>query len=251
MSYEDRIQAFWSAAESKGLKSNQRFLVLALLEIWRRKGFPVPCPISNAEIGLLTGWTAKTVWTVKKDCLSGFYWCKDGNGQRQPIYYFDEVDVPEELKEVKKVVKMKSEPPKPPKPEPRKKPKKVVAEAPDLWSKSRQSRADMRKTDKENEKLLAHKDKAFEPPSLDECIGLFLGKGSTKEEAQNFYDYFNSQGWYRSNGKTKIMNVDSAINYWINSKKNERSTDINAGSSHREERNRELQQELLARYGKI
>lgn len=239
MSYEERVKAFWTVAESKRIKSNERFLMLALLEIWRRKGFPVPCPISNAEIGMLTGWTAKNVWSVKKTFLSsGLCWCKEGNGLRRPVYYFDAELVPDELKAVKV-----EKPKKKPRPRPKAHPK---AQEQNLFSAK-----ELGKTDKANEESRKRKKKGFTPPTLKECIAAFVQKGSTEAQARLFFDYFNSQDWYKSNGRTRVTNVDSAINYWINRKKDERIGNIGRGVSNREKRNNDLKEELLARYGKV
>jgi hypothetical protein len=122
---------------------------------------------------------------------------------------------------------------------------------PTLWEQNKRTRSELKKSDKTNESIRAHKDKAFEPPTMEMVVGLFIQKGRTEEEARTFYDYFNRQDWYTSNGRNRIRNVESAINYWINSKKNETGREHIAGCTNREKRNRDLQEELIARYGKI
>lgn len=253
MSYEDRIQAFWTDIQGKELSASAIAMGLGLLEIWRRRSFPAFCPISNSEVSNLIGTNEKTVRRVRTELMAkGLCWCSSKKGN-VPIYYFDESAVPEELKEQPKEVEEPEplpEPPRKPKPVPRPKPKKVE-EVPDLWSQTRRTRAEQKKTDKANENIKKQKKKEFVPPTLDECVGLFMRKGGTKEDAQLFYDYFNSQDWYKSNGKTRVTNVDSAINYWINRNKDERSTDNRSGSSRLQKQTEELRAELLARYGKI
>lgn len=253
MSYEDRIQAFWTDIQGKELSASAIAMGLGLLEIWRRRLFPAFCQISNSEVSNLIGTNEKTVRRVRTELMAkGLCWCSSKKGN-VPIYYFDESAVPEELKEQPKEVEEPEplpEPQRKPKVKPRPKPKKVEAE-PDLWGQNRHTRAEQKRVDKANEDIQKQKKKTFEPPTLDECVELFKKKGGSKEDAQLFYDYFNSQDWYKSNGKTRVTNVESAINYWLNSKRNERSTDNNANGSQREERNKRLQEELLARYGKI
>lgn len=250
MSYEDRIKAFWDMAEEKQLSSLARLLALGMLELWRRRGFTAGCGLSNYELANVIGTNEKTVRRLRTELIdAGFIWCSSKKGSL-PVYYFDEEDVPERLKEkAKKVEEQKPLPEELPKPKPRPKPK---VEA-DLWSQSRRTKAEQKKNDKANEDLQKQEKKEFVPPTLSECVGIFLRNGGTRKDAQLFYDYFNSQDWYKSNGKTRVTNVESAINYWLNSKSDERSTDKdnNRAGSQREERNKRLREELLARYGQI
>jgi hypothetical protein len=253
MSYEDRIQAFWTDIQGKELSASAIAMGLGLLEIWRRRSFPAFCPISNSEVSNLIGTNEKTVRRVRTELMAkGLCWCSSKKGN-VPIYYFNESAVPEELKEQPKEVEEPEplqEPPRKPKAKPRLKPKKVEAE-PDLWGQNRHTRAEQKRIDKANEDIQKQKKKTFEPPTLDECVELFQRKGGSKEDAQLFYDYFNRQDWYTSNGRNRIRNVESAINYWINSKKNETGREHITGCTNREKRNRDLQEELIARYGKI
>lgn len=246
MSYEERIKSFWDMSEEKQLSSLARLLGLGMLELWHRRGIPASCGLSNYELANLIGTNEKTVRRLRTELIdAGFIWCYSKKG-KLPVYYFDEVAVPEELKEVKPKKK-----PKPVEVKPKARPKMAKENEPTLWEQNKKTRSELKKSDKTNESIRAHKDKAFEPPTMEMVVGLFIQKGRTEEEARTFYDYFNRQDWYTSNGRNRIRNVESAINYWINSKKNETGREHIAGCTNREKRNRDLQEELIARYGKI
>ena len=55
--------------------------------------------------------------------------------------------------------------------------------------------------------------KKFIPPSLEEAKAYFAEKGSTDIEAENFMDYYDSNGWMV--GKNKMKAWKSAASRWI------------------------------------
>lgn len=55
--------------------------------------------------------------------------------------------------------------------------------------------------------------KKFIPPDLDEAKAYFAEKGSTDIEAENFMDYYDSNGWMV--GKNKMKAWKSAASRWI------------------------------------
>ena len=65
----------------------------------------------------------------------------------------------------------------------------------------------------EPERAQRHK-KEFEPPRLDEVISYADQNYCSQDEARKFFDYYNAQGWVRSNGR-KIQNWQSAFNGWM------------------------------------
>ncbi len=68
----------------------------------------------------------------------------------------------------------------------------------------------------------------FSPPSLDEVKEFFLGLKSTVSEAENFHNYFESNGWLVG-GKAKMKNWQAAARNWI-----KRSGNFNKSSTVKE-----------------
>ena len=58
------------------------------------------------------------------------------------------------------------------------------------------------------------KNKRFVPPTLKEAADYFLEKNGTAEQAERFYNYYESINWYR--GRTKIKKWKMAASNWIN-----------------------------------
>ena len=56
--------------------------------------------------------------------------------------------------------------------------------------------------------------KRFSPPSLNEIIEFFKEKKATKEDAEKFFNHFESNGW-KVGGKTKMKNWNAAARNWI------------------------------------
>lgn len=59
-----------------------------------------------------------------------------------------------------------------------------------------------------------NKKTAFSPPSLDEVKEFFLEVKSTLDQAEQFYDHFESNGWLVG-GKAKMKNWKAAARNWI------------------------------------
>jgi len=57
------------------------------------------------------------------------------------------------------------------------------------------------------------KSKRFIPPSTEEVILLFLEKGSTSQEADNFWNFYESKGWMV--GKNKMKSWKASVSVWI------------------------------------
>lgn len=56
--------------------------------------------------------------------------------------------------------------------------------------------------------------KLFSPPSLDDVIKFFNEKKSTKQDAEKFFNHFESNGW-KVGGRTKMKNWKAAARNWI------------------------------------
>ena len=56
--------------------------------------------------------------------------------------------------------------------------------------------------------------KEFAAPDIAEVVSYASRMGESADEAQRFYDYYNSQGWKKGNG-LMIQDWRSAFNSWI------------------------------------
>jgi hypothetical protein len=54
----------------------------------------------------------------------------------------------------------------------------------------------------------------FSPPSIEEVKAFFLESNSLESEAENFHNYFESNGWLVG-GKAKMKNWKAAAGNWI------------------------------------
>lgn len=232
MTYEERVQAFWQSVEGKSYTGYELAVGLALIELWRRRGCPKTCAISNVEVAKIIGSNEKTVRRACKKLVDNcIFWRWNEKRTAAPIYCFNKADLPERWHLKKEIQKVKVT---------------MVAQQ-NLFDQNKKTRADMKKVDKENENIHKHEDKPFERPTLEECVAEFLKQGSTEEEARLFFSYFDRLDWYTSNGKAKIKRLDSAVNYWLQtSKRYERTTNNRQCGSAREERNARLQARIAA-----
>lgn len=54
----------------------------------------------------------------------------------------------------------------------------------------------------------------FSPPSIDDVKAFFISNGSYRSEGENFYNYFQSNGWLVG-GKAKMKDWNAAARNWI------------------------------------
>ena len=151
----------------------------------------------------------------------------DGRGRKQPQYMLDIIPMPDEL-DIPIIEPEVKPPPK------KKKPKKIPPQG-DLFS-------DQKKTKKTSKPR-----KEYISPTLDEVKDIFRKLGSTDQEAEAFFYYYDSQDWYKANGKNRIIRVDSAINSWISNRYKKHGTD-KTESDKRKERNDEVAEDIINRY---
>lgn len=86
-------------------------------------------------------------------------------------------------------------------------------------------------------------------PTLEEVVSVCRSKGMTNEEAENFFYYYDAQGWVTTGGQ-KIKRIDSMVNRWLtNGKEKKNGTDNSTDSAKREARNKKLFDEIMSRYG--
>jgi len=208
MSYEDYIEEFWVKAVSMKMDSSQIALGLGLLHIWRNADFPPRCLVKNEELCNLLGITKNTLSAARKRLIdNGLIVYEEGNGRKQPVYIFNVASGVEKEDESDVVATS-------PKPVERPKPKvsrpKVVERQPSLFDEKDMSQK--------------RKVKDFAPPQFSEVVRICTVKGMTEQEAREFYDYYNAQGWVTSSGQ-KIKNVDSMVNRWLTLKKKRYESD--------------------------
>ena len=212
MSYEDYIERFWQEVRELGLDSTQIALGLALLHEWRGAGFPSRCSIPNEVLCNLLSCSKQTLVRARKRLIDGgMIACEEGNARKQPVYVFGVVAVVPGAKEVVREVR---EPVQKQKVAGKAKPKRMVKAVNGEMSLFReQDMAPKRRAGK-----------VQEPPTLDEVLVLCSGKGMTAQEAKEFYDYYNAQGWLTSSG-VRIKNVDSMVNRWLTIQKKRDESD--------------------------
>lgn len=81
------------------------------------------------------------------------------------------------------------------------------------------------------------------PPSIDEVVSICMRKGMTRKEAEDFYYYYDAQGWVTSSGQ-KIKRVDSMVNRWMNNEKSKR----NGNTENRQDNLKKQRDDEVRRY---
>ena len=85
-------------------------------------------------------------------------------------------------------------------------------------------------------------------PTLEEVVSVCRSKGMTNEEAENFFYYYDAQGWVTTGGQ-KIKRIDSMVNRWLTNRKEKKNgTDNSTDSAKREARNKKLFDEIMSHY---
>jgi len=63
------------------------------------------------------------------------------------------------------------------------------------------------------------KRKVFRPPNIEECMESFEGAGSSKDEGEKFFNFYESKGWMV--GRSKMKDWKAAARNWIKRNNNE------------------------------
>lgn len=230
MSYEDKVERFWQMVEDVQMDCVQIALYLGLIEIWKRNDCPSILSVKNEMLCDLLGTSIRPLREARKQLVDkGLFKFVDGRGRKQPQYMLDIIPMPDELD----IPIMEPEVKPPPK---KKKPKKKIPPQGDLFSDQ-----------KKKAKKTAKPRKEYISPTLDEVKEIFRKLGSTDQEAEAFFYYYDSQDWYKANGKNRIVRVDSAINSWISNRYKKHGTD-KTESDKRKERNDEVAKDIINRY---
>ena len=83
------------------------------------------------------------------------------------------------------------------------------------------------------------------PPSIEEVVTICMSKGMSRKEAEDFFYYYDAQGWVTSSGQ-KIKRVDSMVNRWLNnSKSKQNGITGNKQDYIRQQRNDEVERYIL------
>ena len=80
-------------------------------------------------------------------------------------------------------------------------------------------------------------------PSIDEVVSICMRKGMNRKEAEDFYYYYDAQGWVTSSGQ-KIKRVDSMVNRWMNNEKSKR----NGNTENRQDNLKQQRDDEVRRY---
>ena len=83
------------------------------------------------------------------------------------------------------------------------------------------------------------------PPGIEDVVTICMSKGMSRKEAEDFFYYYDAQGWVTSSGQ-KIKRVDSMVNRWLNNitSKQNGITD-NKQDCIRQQRNDEVERYIL------
>jgi len=87
---------------------------------------------------------------------------------------------------------------------------------------------------------------SFTAPTLLEVEKIFISKGSTKLEAEQFYNFYGSKGWLI--GKNKMKSVPLAVAGWLT--RNKKRQNEKQGTT-KEQRAEQLQQSSARKFGAI
>lgn len=81
------------------------------------------------------------------------------------------------------------------------------------------------------------------PPSIEEVVTICMSKGMSRKEAEDFFYFYDAQGWVTSSGQ-KIKRVDSMVNRWLNNDKSKK----NGNTGNRQDNIKQQRDDEVARY---
>ena len=88
-------------------------------------------------------------------------------------------------------------------------------------------------TVKEKDKEKVKVCRGFSPPNLEECMSTFEDAGSTTDEGEKFFNFYESKGWMI--GRNKMKNWKAAARNWIKRNNDERQKTGTKASPSRDE----------------
>jgi hypothetical protein len=234
MTYEERVQAFWKSVEGKSYTGYELAVGLALIELWRRRGCPKTCAISNVEVAKIIGSNEKTVRRACKKLVDNcIFWRWNEKRTAAPIYCFNKADFPENWhpKKEERLTTIKIE---------------TMAEKRKNTNGTFFSDKELQEAERAKAVL-----KPMEPPTLQRCLEEFSKQGGSEEDARAFYLYYSTQGWRKANGNKIYGYLEDIVTSWLLNKKGYERTTNNRQCGKLASQEDALRAELLTRYGQI
>ena len=216
MIYQDFCDMFWKAARMMKLNCNQIALYWCLLEHWKGNGYTSDLIIPNQDVMDELSITERALRDARKVLIDkNLISFESGHAKRHPTY---KMLILSDSK-TKAAPRKKVETPTP---------KKKVNGELSLFKEP---------------KAAPRKKVETPPPSIDEVVSICMRKGMTRKEAEDFYYYYDAQGWVTSSGQ-KIKRVDSMVNRWMNNEKSKR----NGNTENRQDNLKQQRDDEVRRY---
>ena len=238
---------FWFVASNVGMQCKDIVLYMYLLnEVDEANGCIVS--VDNKILKKIIG--VKDKRTLRKINLRldgiGFVKFIAGRGKRRPAYEILNFDKDETIRRLLLLKEVKKEN--------RKKKHKEKTEKKDKEIQKEEKKIEEVKTvevslfsEKDfKEKKKPKKKDEYVPPTLDEVSRCFYDAGGTMSDAKEFYYFYDSQNWHKSNG-LRIGRIDSAVNCWILNKTKKNGNKYKSEADKKRERNERI--EAYVRYG--
>ena len=206
------------------LNCNQIALYWCLLEHWKENGYTSDLVIPNQDVMDELSITERALRDARKALIEkNLISFESGNARKQPTY--------------KILVLSESKP----KAAPRKK-----VETPPPKKRAQKKDDGELSLFKESKPKAAPRKKVETPlPSIEEVLSICMSKGMSRKEAEDFFYYYDAQGWVTSSGQ-KIKRVDSMVNRWLNnSKSKQNGITGNKQDIIRQKRNDEVERYIL------
>ena len=171
------------------LNCNQIALYWCLLEHWKENGYTSDLVIPNQDVMDELSITERALRDARKALIEkNLISFESGNARKQPTY--------------KILVLSESKP----KAAPRKK-----VETPPPKKRAQKKDDGELSLFKESKPQAAPRKKVETPlPSIEEVLSICMSKGMSRKEAEDFFYYYDAQGWVTSSGQ-KIKRVDSMV----------------------------------------
>lgn len=223
MNYEQAITSLWEQVSEMDLDSTSIAMMLALLHIRQKHGFPAHCSVPNEWLEELLHVDIRTIRAARQRLIdAGLVGYTAGKARRQPVYYFEKGDEPVEIP----IAQDWLEDVQPEQPEPI---KNVEATKPKKRRSTKESTPNLF-SEKELKPTKKREKKETPPPTMEEVRELFRSRGLPDDEAERFFYYYDAQDWVTSSGQ-KIKRLDSMVNRWLTNNHKKKANGNDTGSS--------------------
>ena len=206
------------------LNCNQIALYWCLLEHWKDNEYTSDLVIPNQDVMDELSITERALRDARKALIEkNLISFESGNARKQPTYKILALSESKPKAAPRKKVET---------PPPKKVQRKVDCGELSLFKESKPKAAPRKKVE-------------TPPPSIDEVVTICMQKGMSRKEAEDFFYYYDAQGWVTSSGQ-KIKRVDSMVNRWLNnSKSKQNGITGNKQDYIRQQRNDEVERYIL------